>query len=163
MSVMTARFEMAMVFPVEGESYVELCFDGENWADLQLDGVDLGGTGTQRTANARVMIDLYRPWRSGRETAWRFEFNDAAAQLERAARRKWWWGFGVAEALVELRRARDRLIENEHRRDPLTDTEGLTPAGQAFSKMSRREQAEFLSNLGPDKTSADESIEGTVR
>src|SRR5262245_47306025 len=105
---MSARFETAIVFPVEGETYVELRFDGENWADLQLEGIDLGGTGAQRTANARVTIYLYRPWRFGRETAWRFGFDDAAAQLERAARRRWWWGFDVAEALVELRRARDR-------------------------------------------------------
>jgi hypothetical protein len=62
------------------------------------------------------MIDLYRWWRGELKLAWRFEFADAAAQLERATRRKWWWGFTVTEALRELRQARDRLFENDDER-----------------------------------------------
>jgi hypothetical protein len=144
------------VFSGRGRACVELDFDREVWAELRLEGVDLDATGKQRTANARVFVDLLAPRRSGRDLVWRFDFVDAAAQLERAARRKWWWGFRVTEALSELSLARDRLLENEQGREPLLETEGLTAAGQAATKMSTRMEALFLGDLSVDETSATE-------
>jgi hypothetical protein len=158
MSVTTGRFEMARSFPVEGDSaYAELHFDGEVWADLHLEGIDLDETSTGRTANARVMVDLYLTRLIGYET-WRFEFDEAPARLEVAARRKRWWGFGVAEALREFRQARDWLLENEQGRFPLTETETgeLTPAGRAAWKMSERDLAEFLGDLDPEENGVDD-------
>jgi hypothetical protein len=141
------RFEMMMCYPAEGESaFVELWYDGDVWADLQLEGLNLGAIGEERTADARAVVALYLPRRFGKQQTWRFDLGDAPAHLERVSRRNRRWSFDVASALAQLERARDWLVENECDRDPLADTEGLTAAGSAFSKMSRQAQARFLND-----------------
>jgi len=146
---LTDRFEIKICFPVEGESAMaELWYDDDEWADLQLEGLNLGADGEERTADARAVVALYLPRRFGKDHTWRFDLSDAPAQLEQASHRKRWWPFDAAAALAQLERARDSLFENERDRDPRADTEGLTAAGAAFSKMSRQQQARFLNDLG---------------
>jgi hypothetical protein len=138
-------FEMMMCYPAEGESaFVELWYDGDVWADLQLEGLNLGAIGKERTADARAVVAVYLPRRFGRQQTWRFDLGEAPAHLERVSRRKRQRSFDVALALAQLERARDWLVENECDREPLAENEGLTAAGSAFSKMSRAAQARFL-------------------
>jgi hypothetical protein len=43
---LTDRFEIKICFPVEGESAMaELWYDDDEWADLQLEGLNLGANG----------------------------------------------------------------------------------------------------------------------
>jgi len=101
-------FEIKLFFPVEGESAIaELYYDGDNWADVHLEDVDLGGFGEQRTANARVVVELYRRrprWRGG---GCRPRLSDPEVQAELEAqlggepRYKWWWAYDAAEAVAK--------------------------------------------------------------
>src|SRR2546423_4468309 len=137
-----------MCYPAEGESaFVELWYDGAVWADLQLENLSLGEVSEQRTADAWAAVAVYFPRRFGQHI-WRFALTDAPAQLERLSHRKRWWPFDVGAALAQLEHARDLLLENERDRDPQTDSNGLTAAGAAFSKMSRQAQARFLNDPG---------------
>ena len=85
-----------------------------------------------------------------------FDYAESEAALEQAFRRRGRWGFGVADALAELARARAALLENEHDREPLDDEGGLTAVGSAFSKMSRREQARFLADVEETEAAVEE-------
>ena len=100
-------------FPVEGDSAeYELWLDGELFALMWLDEIDLGARGADRTKHARVMVNFFErgPGRSmptkelltlkGRESARPF---DAAFD----------------DTMHLLAEGHDWLIENEQGREPL--------------------------------------------
>ena len=166
MRVVAASFKMVKAYPVEGDSAIaEVWCRGDDldkgaeeheWARLWLEDIDLAAVGRQRTANARVVVEIQPsvlldgpPRMRKFLEPWQFDFDDARAQLERAAGCDWWWGFSVAEGLAELEDARDWLLENEHGRERLTDTEDLVPAAMAFSKVGKQEQARMSALTEP--------------
>jgi hypothetical protein len=95
LSRMTERFGMQMVFPLEGDTaIVELLHDGEQWAELRLDGLRLDAVGEDRLQGAHIVLTVI-PAEDG--SAREFELDDARGQLDDA---------------------RDWLIENERGRRP---------------------------------------------
>jgi len=106
-------FNTKTFVPVDGDSkIIELWFGDEEWAELELEGIDPDAIGEKRLAAAKVIVHLCLPRRAG-YLVWRFEFEETQVQLERAARRRWWWGFGVTEAMAELQQARAKLLASE--------------------------------------------------
>jgi hypothetical protein len=100
-------------FPVEGDSAeYELWLDGELFALLWLDGIDLNAHGRDRTKNARVMVNFFERRPSERA---------GAKELVTLTRREAARPFGAAfdEAAELLREGRDWLFENEQGRVPL--------------------------------------------
>jgi hypothetical protein len=107
------RFAMQMVFPVEGDSaIVELLHDGEQWADVRLEGLRLDAVGEDRLEDSTVVLTVFPPPDGN---AWTFDLADARGQLDDA--REW-------------------LVENERGREPF-DAEGATAAARAHAKISR--------------------------
>jgi len=111
---MTTRvgFYSQMFYPVEGASaIVELYHDGEQWADVCLEGIRLDAVGDARVGQARVLVSFFPP---------------AARTL---------WNLDLDEVRRRLDDAREQLLANERGRVPVDD-EGLTQAGRAFSKIA---------------------------
>jgi hypothetical protein len=134
-------FKMAKLFPVEWETAIaELYFEKRVWAYVSLEGVDQEATGSARIRNARVVVEF---WREPDKPTGAWDFN-----------------LDLAAALEQLKRAEAWLLENETGRAPATD-EGLSAAGQAFSRMSEEEQERW--NSGKTSSSADEPPAGAAR
>jgi hypothetical protein len=95
LSRMGERFGMQMVFPVKGDTaIVELIHDGEQWAELRIEGLRLDAVGEDRLEGAHIVLTVIPP-EDGSERE--FDLDDARAQLDEA---------------------RDWLIENERARRP---------------------------------------------
>jgi hypothetical protein len=117
---MCEHFRMQMFSPVEGDSaIVELLYHDAQWADVRLENLRLDAVGDARLEGARVVVSLYPRSADG-------------SRDEQP-----WWEFAYADVRAELDEARDRLLDNERGREP-AGGEGLTAAGEALTKISRR-------------------------
>ena len=100
-------------FPVEGDSAeYEIWLDGELFALLWLDGIDVKAHGRDRTNNARVMVNFFE-----REPSERAAPKELLTLKGREAARPFDATFDEAAEL--LREGRDWLFENEQGRVPL--------------------------------------------
>ena len=134
-------FKMAKLFPVERETAIaELYFDNRVWAYVSLEDVDQEAIGSARVGHARVVVEFWRE-PDKRTGVWDFSLD-------------------LAEALEQLKRAEAWLVENETGRAPSTD-EGLTAAGQAFSRMAEEEQKRWIAR--GTSSSAREPSPGAAR
>jgi hypothetical protein len=115
---MDERFRRQIFYPVEGDSaIVELMYDDAQWADVRLEDLRLDAVGDARLEGARVVVSLFaKPADSGRDEPT-------------------WWEFDYADVRAQLDEARDWLLDNERGREPVIG-EGLTAAGEAFTKIS---------------------------
>jgi hypothetical protein len=106
-------FYTQMLYPVEGESAIaELYYDGDQWANVWLEGVRLDAVGDARVEQARVMVSFFSP---RTRTSWKLDLDEVRRRLDDA---------------------REKLLENERGRVPVDD-HGLSNAGRAFSKISQ--------------------------
>jgi hypothetical protein len=108
---MRRGFFLQMFYPVDGVSAIaELFYDGDQWASAWLEDIRVDVVGDARIDRARVIVSFIS--KPGQE-----------------------WELDLAEVSAQLNKARDRLLENERGRVPVSD-EGLTSAGRALSKVS---------------------------
>lgn len=107
-------FHMAKLYPVEGDSAIaELWIDGDVWAQIELEGINLDTLGNARTEGAAFKVMLFPPPRGSKPG---------------------WWEFDLADLEMQLSKAKEWLIENERGREPLADG-GFTAAGRATEKL----------------------------
>jgi hypothetical protein len=116
---MNERFRLQMFYPVEGDSaIVELMYDDAQWADMRLEDLRLDAVGDARLEGARVVVSLFPKSADGSRDE------------------QTWWEFDYADVRAQLDEARDWLLDNERGRESASG-EGLTAAGEAFTKISR--------------------------
>lgn len=123
------RFHRAHLFPVEGDSAIaELWHDGEVWAEVWLEGLQLDARGEDRVRNASAMVRLYsRP---------------ASAEPD-------WMEYRLDEVMAELTTARDWLLDNERGRVPVEDEGELSAAGRALSTMATADIGRLMASIPP--------------
>jgi hypothetical protein len=113
-----AGHHMARCFPVEGDPFVEVWFGEEAWGQVDITDIDHSQVGDARVSRARFVVAFYPPPQRLGTMGWQFDMDEVDKQLTDA--RQW-------------------LLDNERGRVPV-EADGLTAAGQAFSKISIPDQ-----------------------
>lgn len=96
---MADEFRIDRLYPIEGDSAVaELWFGGAVWAQLELEGIELGAVGRDRTRHVTERLHLF-PAPTGLDNEW--------------------WSFHLSDVQDQLALAKAWLLENEQGRLPV--------------------------------------------